>query len=426
MQVPYFPFNAVLFRYSEIGIKGRNRRYFENVLIRRVCSVLERMTPFQVIRERGRIAIVPTRSGGVFGRADFDILRSGVPRIFGIVSASPCIRTGSTLDAIAEAVECTFPVVATHYEQQAPGGQPVAYAMRARKNNSTFPMSSHEIEVHFAERLLPRHPRLRVNLAAPSLKIQVEIRKAHTFISYCDIAGPGGLPTGTAGHVLALLSGGIDSPVACYQMMRRGCTVDYLTFHSAPYTPPGSVRKVARLAAALSEYQGGGRLYAVNLLHAQKTIRDTCSERYRTILYRRLMLRIAERLADRLSAKAIVTGENLGQVASQTLQNLTVIQAATQMAVLRPLLAFDKHEIVAVARQLELLDISNEPMPDSCTVFAPANPATNAPLNRIEQEEQRLQINALADVPLDKPIRDFDQRSNPGLQNSGAANEAEA
>ncbi len=400
MNYPNLPYNAVLFRYSEIGIKGRNRRHFENALMQRLQYVLADFTAFRILRERGRIAIVPADEGTVFNATDLGMLRVGVPRVFGLASASPCFRTDSTLDAMSRVIDDTFPQVVTHYEQAFPSGHQIRYAMRTRKNNRAFPMSSNDVEIHFAERLLPQHPRLMIDLTHPDLKIQVEIRKKHTFITYEEIAGPGGLPTGTSGHVLAMLSGGIDSPVACYQVMRRGCTVDYLTFHSSPYTPPGTLRKVARLAAPLSTYQGTGGLFAVNLLEAQKTIRETCTERFRTILYRRLMLRVAQRLAHDRSAKAVVTGENLGQVASQTLQNLTVIEAAADVTVLRPLLAFDKQDIVSIARQLDLLDISNEPMPDSCTVFAPDNPATNAPLQRIIQEESKFDVDALVQLSL--------------------------
>ena len=195
--------------------------------------------------------------------------------------------------------------------------------------------------------------------------------------------------------MLALLSGGIDSPVACYQMMRRGCQVDYLTFHSEPYTPPAYLTKVTGIARRLNDYQKRGRLASVNLVSAQKAIRDGCRMRFRTVLYRRMMLRVATALAPFFGAKALVTGDNLGQVASQTLENMSVINEAAGLMVLRPLLTFDKLATMALARDIATLELSQVECPDSCTVFAPDNPALYASLEEIQAEEARLDIPSL-------------------------------
>jgi thiamine biosynthesis protein ThiI len=188
-------------------------------------------------------------------------------------------------------------------------------------------------------------------------------------------------------------------------MMRRGCRVDYVTFHSAPYTPPALFAKVARLAEILNDFQAAGRLYAVNLLPAQRLIRDDCRSRYRTILYRRFMVRIANRIADFTKAKALLTGDNIGQVASQTLDNMVIINEASARMILRPLVAADKQDTVAVAERIGTMEESKESVPDSCTVFAPQDPCTAATLRRIEEEEAKLDVEALVEECLAATVR---------------------
>jgi thiamine biosynthesis protein ThiI len=234
-----------------------------------------------------------------------------------------------------------------------------------------------------------------VNLRDADLDIHVEIRAKRAFVWYERIPGPGGLPSGVSGRILVLLSGGIDSPVAAYQFMKRGCNVDFVTFHSAPYTPPELIAKIGRLVRILNTYQISGRLVAVNLLPAQTAIRDRCREPLRTVLYRRVMARLAAVISRSLGAAALGTGDSLGQVASQTMENLTVVSDACPQPVFRPLLTFDKCEIVALAHRIGTLAVSQRNVPDSCTVFAPANPATAATLEQVRTEEMRLDLPAL-------------------------------
>ncbi len=392
--IPALSYNAILCRYSEIGLKGGNRLDFERRLMRNIQRLLAEIMPFKINREQGRIFLTPCERAS-FSAADLAVVRRRVPQIFGLVSASPAVLVPATLEALAAAVDATFSQVADAVLAAVDSAQVVRYATRCRRNNRRFPMTSNEIEIGIAEKYLPHYPRLKLDLKHAELRLQIEVRKQHLFVMYEDIAGPGGLPTGSGGRVLALLSGGIDSPVACAQAMRRGCVVDFITFHSSPYTPPASLRKVADLARILRQFQGEGQLTAVNLVAIQKEVRDRCEERYRTILYRRFMLRIASEVARRQGALGLVTGENLGQVASQTLENMTVIDRAADLPVLRPLLTFDKDDTVALATRLGTLRISQEPLPDSCTVFAPRQPATNARLDRILAEERKLDVPAL-------------------------------
>lgn len=400
MDFPELPYNAILCRYSEIGTKGRNRHVFEKLLVGTIRHSLQSVTPVTVKREYGRIYIQPAESA-VFTREQMAPIRVKLSRIFGLASSSPALLVKPAVADIEAGLDSTFPDVYEAFERAvADQPDPIRYAARVRQSNKSFPLRSQELEIQIAERLLPSRPRLAVDLRNPQLRIDVEIREDRAFISYETIPGPGGLPTGTGGKLIAMLSGGIDSPVACHQMMRRGCSIHFVTFHSSPYTPPDSVHKVARLADVLKDFQGSGLLLSVNLLAAQKAIRDTCEERFRTVLYRRMMVRICEAIRDELNCQALVTGDNLGQVASQTLPNMSCINQAARGMILRPLVSMDKNAIVDIARTIGTFDISKEDTPDSCTVFAPRSPATNAPLKRVLSEEARLDIDALLKASL--------------------------
>ena len=295
--LPDLGYNALICRYSEIATKGRNRIFFENRLVEALRRGLRGLGKVKVVRERGRIFFHPGDERLVFAAADLAEMRRVLPFVSGLSSASPGFLLAPVLEQIEAAVDASFGQVYEASLEGIPAGQALPYAMQARRSDKAFPLISSEIERHFAERLLARYPRLAVDLETPRLAVELEIRKDRAFLCYERIGGPGGLPPGTGGSVLALLSGGIDSPVACYLMMKRGCLVDYVTFHSEPYTPPELILKVGRLAGHLNRFQFGGRLAAVNLVEAQKAIRDTCESRYRTILYRRFMVRIAAVLA---------------------------------------------------------------------------------------------------------------------------------
>lgn len=232
--------------------------------------------------------------------------------------------------------------------------------------------------------------KVKVKLEDPQISIGVEIREHHSLVYYETIKAAGGLPVGCNAPALALLSGGIDSPVACNMVMKRGCHVDYLTFHSFPYTPMESVEKVRRLAERINQWQRSAKFYACNISEIQKLIRDHCNPKYRTVLYRRMMMRIAAMICDQKKLSAIITGESVGQVASQTVENMTVVDKTTPYLVIRPLCGLDKNESIERARKLDTFDISIEPMADSCTVFAPDSPVLHAKLENVEYEESKI------------------------------------
>jgi len=384
-------YNAVLCRYSEIAIKGQNRSDFERMLIDNLHRLTSGITPFRANRERGRIYLYPRKKVAErFSGEDVKVLSDQIKKIFGISSISPAVCVSTDLSAVEAAIDRFFPVLYGKLANQKEG--PIRYAMRARRSDPKYPLTSHELELHFAHKLLPAYPRLMVDLTNPELLIQLEVRKDAAYLSFANYSGPGGLPVGSAGRGLALLSGGIDSPVAAYLMMRRGCPLDFITFHSSPYTPEITVSKVACLARKLNEYQGNGRLYCINLLPAQKEIRDHCNPRCRTLLYRRFMLRIACGIARQRSISGLITGDNIGQVASQTMENIHVISEAADRPVHRPILTNDKNETVALARRIGTYDISCRAAPDSCTVFAPRRPLTKSILEKIQAEESVLDI----------------------------------
>lgn len=381
--------DALLLRYDEIAMKGRNRARFERLLIRRTRAGIDPGSELDFLRQRGRIWAV-SRSGEPLSQTVLSAARDGARRIFGLSSLSPGLLVDPTLEALEQAVDRIFPVLYEQAVQGIPAEAPLRYAMRMRRHGTGFGMSSKEVEIHFADRLLEAHPRLKVDLTHPDLCIEVEVRPDRAFVSWERIAGPGGLPVGCSGTVLALISGGIDSPVACRQMMKRGCRIHFVTFHSAPYTPPETVEKVVRLARILNQHQDDGRLFAVNLLPFQKLVRDHCREKFRTVMYRRMMMRMSCWIAERLHAGSLVTGDCLGQVASQTLRNLNTVERVADRLVLRPLIGCDKKEIVAIAREAGTLETSNLDVPDSCTVFAPSSPTTGAHPHQLEHEERHL------------------------------------
>jgi thiamine biosynthesis protein ThiI len=405
MTYPDLPYNAVLCRYNEIATKGRNRRQFEDRLVSGIRRVLKRLGTLRLQREAGRLYILPPEGVDAFSPADLAEIRRRLPVVTGLASASPGFLIKPELAEMERVVDESFETIHQAVAASLPPGEPVTYRMRANRNNKRFPMRALELEIHFAERLVPRYDGMVVDLKHAALTVELDVRHVRAFVCYERIPGPGGLPEGTGGRLLALLSGGIDSPVACYQMMRRGCRVDYVTFHSAPYTPPALFAKVARLAEILNDFQAAGRLYAVNLLPAQRLIRDDCRSRYRTILYRRFMVRIANRIADFTKAKALLTGDNIGQVASQTLDNMVIINEASARMILRPLVAADKQDTVAVAERIGTMEESKESVPDSCTVFAPQDPCTAATLRRIEEEEAKLDVEALVEECLAATVR---------------------
>jgi thiamine biosynthesis protein ThiI len=381
-------FNAIICRYNEIAIKGNNRAMFENRLIENIYGLLKDIEEIKVSRVRGRIWVQrPARQP--LSDSELDIIKEQLPRAFGVESFSPVIMCGLDIEEICGAVDgsCDQFIQAAMTKKTVP-----AFRIRATRSNKKFPLISKDIEIRLAKVVAVKYGagRLSVDLTDADVTVGCEVRDEFAFVYYESFQGPGGLPVGCNSPVLALLSGGIDSPVACYMTMKRGCRVDYITFHSSPYTPQITIDKVKRIAVELNRFQRPGKLHICNLAPIQKLIRDNCNPRNRTVLYRRMMFRIAEKVARKTGCMALVTGESVGQVASQTIINLNTINDAINMLALRPLIGMDKSEGIALAERIGTFELSREQAPDSCTVFAPSSPSTAVPIDRAKEDEALL------------------------------------
>ena len=383
-------YNCVICRYHEIATKGNNRNMFEKCLVENIRRQLKRagVVECRVLRVRGRVWIEP-ENGSVFPEETLEKIVKVLPDVFGLQSFSPAVLVPVDLDEIKKCVSQVLPEKFKSYSDR---GEKPSFRVRARRSNKRFPLTSKEIEIElvtlagemFGEKAFT------IDLDNAEITLGCEIRDEFSLLYFDIIESAGGLPVGSNPRVMTLLSGGIDSPVAAWLIMKRGSATDFVTFHSAPYTPQETVDKVKGIAALLNRFQRNGRLFVVNLVELQKAVRDYCNERMRTVLYRRAMLRIAGMLAEKNECRALVTGDALGQVASQTVVNMDTINRASDMLVLRPLVGADKLETIRIAERIGTMELSKVQVPDSCTVFAPANPSTSVPADLAAAEEAKI------------------------------------
>ena len=378
----------VLIRYGELALKGKNRGMFEHALIRNMRSACKSISPLRIEQRRGRITVIPeTRVGDVARR---------LQDVFGIKSVSPAWGAEPTPEAIAEIARLVLADALLDY----PPSAEIPFRVRSSRSEKRFPLTSVELDQFVAPRALEGVTNVKVDLKHPELVLGIEVRTERAYVFVKRLPGPGGLPGGTLGRVLCLLSGGIDSPVAAWLAMKRGCQVDFVTFHSYPYIGEASKQKVVALVRALSRYQAESRLHVLPFTEIQESIRDNAPPPYRTVLYRRMMQRLASRLAVQSRAKALVTGESLGQVASQTLENMTCIGAAAELPVIRPLSCFDKEEAIEIARRIGTFDLSTLPEPDCCTVFMPPKAVIKGRVEVCEEAEAGLDVAGLVERSL--------------------------
>ncbi len=379
---------AVLVRYGELALKGGNRAEFEQQLVRNIRAACLDIAKLKIERERGRILVFPERRAESVARR--------LTQVFGISSVSPAWGVASEPEAIAAAAR---PVLEEAFAELAPGRR-VRFRVSSVRADKRFAMHSNVLDVFVAERALRADDPIQVDLEHPELELGIEVRNERTWIFARRYKGPCGLPVGTLGRVVSLISGGIDSPVASWMAMKRGCEVVYVTFHSPPYIGDSAKKKVVDMVRILSVWQARSRLYVVPFAPVQLAIKEAGDDAYRTVLYRRMMQRIASRIALRERAKALVTGECLGQVASQTLENMTCIGAAASLPVLRPLVCFDKDETIEIARRIGTFDLSAIQEPDCCTLFMPKKPMIRGRIEVCEDIEQRFDGPALVEAAL--------------------------
>ena len=368
---------SIVVHYQELALKGRNRPWFIGHLVRNLRRATADLDVRQIRALMGRIEI----QLGL--EAEWDVVRARVSRVFGIANFSYARRAGLAVDELAAAIL-----------DDVGDRRPGSFRVSARRADKRYPLTSPQIEREVGGRIkLARG--WRVDLSDPELTIHVEMLTDESFYFFDKQPGAGGLPTGTGGRVACLLSGGIDSPVAAYRLMRRGCTVVLIHFHSYPFLSRASQDKVREIARLLTLSQLRSRLLLVAFGEIQRQVVLSVPGPLRVVVYRRLMLRIAEQIARRVHAKALVTGEVIGQVASQTLENMTVIETAATLPVFRPLIGMDKDEITAEAQRLGTYPISIIPDQDCCTLFTPRHPETKAKLAEVEESERALPIGEL-------------------------------
>ena len=365
---------SIVVHYKELALKGRNRPWFVQVLVRNLRTALRGLDVAGVRSVMGRIEI------DLGPRTTFDEARDRVRHVFGIANFSHAGTAPHDFRQLADAILADL-------------GERTARSFRvsARRADKRIPYTSPQIEREVGG-LIKQARGWKVDLEQPELTIHLEMLPEHAFYFFGKEPGCGGLPTGTGGRLACLLSGGIDSPVAAYRMMRRGCSVLLVHFHSYPILSRASQEKVREIAALLTQYQQHSRLVMVAFGELQQQVVLAVPPELRVVIYRRLMLRIAERIARRWRARALVTGEVVGQVASQTLENMTAIAEASELEILRPLVGMDKDEISNQAAAIGTLPISNIPDQDCCTLFTPRNPATRARLADVLHAEQALPI----------------------------------
>ena len=372
--------NSIVVHYKELALKGRNRPWFIKVLVRNLRTALRGVDVVAVRSVMGRIEI-ELGPGASWAEA-----RDRVRRVFGIANFSLAGRASHDFQTLASAIL-----------DDLGDRQASSFRVSVRRSDKRFPLTSPQIEREVGG-LIKEAKGWPVDLDDPAINIHVEMLPEYAFYFFGKEPGAGGLPTGTGGRLACLLSGGIDSPVAAYRMMRRGCSVLFVHFHSYPILSRASQEKVREIAALLTRHQIRSRLVLVTFGEIQQQVLLAVAPELRVVVYRRLMLRIAERIARTWHAKALVTGEVLGQVASQTLENLTAIAAATTMEVLRPLVGMDKDEITNEAGRIGTLPISNIPDQDCCQLFTPKHPSTRARREDVERAEAALPIGALVEA----------------------------
>ncbi len=366
---------SILAHYSEVALKGKNRPWFIGRLVRHLHMALAGLSVREIRTPMGRIEIVLGRE------ATAGEIRDRMSRVFGIANYSVATRVPLDFDGMADAIVTWLP----------PRESVSSFRVYVRRADQHFGVPSPDLARDLGSRVW--HARgWKVDLDHAELVITVEIVPGQAYLYMQKEAGPGGLPTGTAGRVTALLSGGIDSPVAAWRMMKRGCHVTFVHFHSAPFLSNTSQEKARRLAAVLTRYQLRSRLFLVPFGELQRQVTLSVPGDLRVIIYRRFMFRIAERIARDVRAKALVTGDVIGQVASQTLDNLAAADSASRLPILRPLVAMDKEEIITQAQQLGTFDISIEPDEDTCTLFTPRHPETHARRHQIDEVEAALPV----------------------------------
>lgn len=370
-------YQSFLIKYAEIAIKGKNRHLFEDALVSQICHALREVDgEFNVRKEQGRIYVEAE------SEFDYEETVEALQHVFGIVGICPVIMAQDEgFDALAQ-------MVVAHVKEVY-GDKSLTFKVDARRARKNYPMTSTEINAELGGRILDACPNMSVDVHDPDVMVHVEIRNQINIYS-SEIPGPGGMPVGTNGKAMLLLSGGIDSPVAGYMIAKRGVSIDATYFHAPPYTSERAKQKVVDLAKLVAKYSGPINLHIVNFTDIQLAIYEKCPHDELTIIMRRYMMKIAEHFAKENKCLGLITGESIGQVASQTMQSLAATNEVCTLPVYRPLIGFDKQEIIEISEKIDTYETSILPFEDCCTIFVAKHPVTKPNLNVIKHSEQKL------------------------------------
>lgn len=371
-------FKSFLIKYAEIGVKGKNKYLFEDALVKQINLALKKADgEFKVYREVGRIYV------DTLSDYDYDEVIDVLTKVFGVVGICPLVQIEDNgwEDLKLQVID---------YMEQVYGNKELTFKVNARRARKNYPKTSVEINMEMGEAVLDAFPRYSVDVHSPQVMLNIEIR-THINIYSMTIPGPGGMPIGTAGKAMLLLSGGIDSPVAGYMISKRGVQLEATYFHAPPYTSERAKQKVLDLAKQVAVYSGPIKVNVVNFTDVQVYIYEQCPHEELTIIMKRAMFKIAEHFAKESGCLGLVTGESIGQVSSQTMQSLAVINDVCTMPVYRPVAAFDKQDIIDIAIKIGTYDISIQPFEDCCTTFVAKHPVTKPTLVGIEKSERKLE-----------------------------------
>lgn len=371
--------------FGELFLKGANRKQFYNNALSHIFKNIKSIGYDKYYTESAKLYIEADEE-------NFEVIIEQLQKVFGIAYIDIVYRTEKNEENIFEAIKKSI--------IDAYGDKELTFKVQTKRVDKSFKYQSPEFNMLMGDKILDEFPNLKVDIHNPDFKVFIDI-KNNAYIYSKRYAGLGGLPIGSSGNGLLMLSGGIDSPVAGYLMAKRGMQVNALHFHSYPYTSLKAKQKAVDLAEIMSDYTGPMNLFMINLAEIYKAIATNCDRRETTILSRRFMVRIAEKLSEKYEYKALITGDSLGQVASQTLESLSVVEEATSLPLLRPLIAMDKKDIVDLSKEIGSYEKSIEPFDDCCSIFAPDNPLTKPKLHYIKMSEEKLDIDKLVDEALD-------------------------
>lgn len=372
---------AIMLKYGEMALKGANRNSFEDILIKNIRYKVDGLGKAEILKAQSTVYLLPESED-----YDFDEVVWRLKKLFGIAVLCRAAELPKDFTVITER--------GSEYVREALEGAST-FKVEAKRSDKKFPLSSPEICARFGDILLTDYPHLQVDVVNPQVTVHVEIRDYAAYVYAGRISGAGGMPVGSSGRGMLLISGGIDSPVAGYMMSKRGLALEAVHFMSPPYTSERALYKVEQLLEKVADYAGRIRFHRVNFTEIQENIRDKCSEEFMTIIMRRFMMDIADRIAEREDCGALITGESLGQVASQTIMALSCTEDAATKPVLRPLIGMDKNEIIEIARKIDTFETSIEPFEDCCTIFTPKHPKTKPKLDLVLEEENKLDRESL-------------------------------